>query len=467
MRQKPLLYPVMALLLIWPGGITALQEKPPLSRYQLEYPIRTDSPNAQPTHRIFISLNRDVSMAGFFSPVNGRYFTQQWHLLSQHPLPVSFLADIGGSDKAALLKEINELDIVAEATDAGDLPEARLMGECGWREAFNVAPFDLLARNIRQGMTPLEVKYILGEHYKKRQEDTEWCYEFSVGLHYRVVLTVKFTKGKVESCDLEGKSFYPGNEPSRTVKKEKPDPEKIPSGFKSKGWKTFFCGGKRNKVEIYLHDKTGLEFVLIPGGTFTLMSSADSPGREVTIRPFLICRTECTQKAWDLTGGYDIRQWKNPDLPIERVDWNGCREWCAKTGLRLPTESEWEYACRGGTKTSHYFGKSSSGLEKYAWYNRNSQGKTHPVGRKKPNAFGLFDLFGNISEWCEDSWREDYSKTPVDGTAWVDPETLNRCVRGGCWECATCWCSSARRRGYRLGLNDMNIGFRPACSMQK
>ena len=220
-----------------------------------------------------------------------------------------------------------------------------------------------------------------------------------------------------------------------------------------------------NALEKTITNSIGMEFVLIPGGTCTMVSPADGSRCEVTIKPFLICRTECTQKAWDSVGGHDIRQWKGSNLPIERADWNDCKEWCAKAGLRLPTEPEWEYACRAGTSTPYYFGSSSSDLENYAWYKDNSQGRTHPVGMKISNAFGLFDLYGNLWEWCEDAWHEGYSKIPADGTARGDPNATHRCARGGSWEGEARYCSSSWRDSFRAGLNDSSLGFRPAASL--
>lgn len=248
----------------------------------------------------------------------------------------------------------------------------------------------------------------------------------------------------------------------------------IPPGFEFLRKKSFSCGGIRNSVKIYRHEKTGMEFVLVPGGSFVRGSSSNEPGRNhednrprVTVDPFLLCRTECTQKVWDKIGGHDIRQWKGGDLPIERVDWNDSSKWCRMVGLRLPTETEWEYACRAGTRSSYNFGSSHADLGVYAWFLRNSNGRTHPVKEKKPNAFGLFDLCGNVWEWCEDTWHEDYSRAPADGSAWVDPDPSYRIARGGSWESQESYCRSSNRARFRPGLNDSSLGFRPACSLRK
>ena len=211
-------------------------------------------------------------------------------------------------------------------------------------------------------------------------------------------------------------------------------------GFEFLNEQTFSCGGQTNTVKIYCHLKTGLEFVLVPGGSFQMGSPSGEKGRNddeepvhtVTVKPFLICRTECTQKAWDMIDGEDQRKWKGPDLPIDEVTWDDCISWCRKAGLRLPTESEWEYACRAGTSTLYYFGTSESDLGNHAWYHGNSSSKTHSVGSKSPNAFGLFDMQGNLSEWCQDNYFSAYFYAPTNGSSWESRSSygLSRELRG-------------------------------------
>jgi len=137
--------------------------------------------------------------------------------------------------------------------------------------------------------------------------------------------------------------------------------------------------------------------------------------------------------------------WKNPYFdqndthPVVCVSWNDAVAYCKwlsqKTGesYRLPTEAEWEYACRAGTTTMWSFGDDEKELEKYAWYGENSEGKTHPVGEKLPNPWGLHDMHGNVWEWCEDDWVDSYEKTPRDGTAHQDKSSSRKVLRGGSW----------------------------------
>lgn len=238
---------------------------------------------------------------------------------------------------------------------------------------------------------------------------------------------------------------------------------------------TFSCGGQRHTVEIYRHEKTGLEFVLVPGGSFEMGSNSGEDGRygdeapvhRVTVRPFLLCRTQCTQEAWDRVGGFDDREWRGIDLPIESVNWENVTDWCRKAELRLPSEAEWEYACRAGTTTRFCFGDSISDLRNYAWYKENSDGRTHPVDKKKPNAFGLYDMHGNVWELCEDVWHDNYNSAPMDGSAWTSGSSSFRTKRGGCWSSDHRFCRSAIRDRCNPDNRWYNLGFRPACSIKE
>jgi formylglycine-generating enzyme required for sulfatase activity len=189
-----------------------------------------------------------------------------------------------------------------------------------------------------------------------------------------------------------------------------------------------------------------MKLVLIRPGKF-MMGSPDSeqgrkgnegPQHEVTIsKPFYIGVTEVTQAQYEAVMGTNPSKFKGPTNPVEMVTWedasNFCRRLSEKTGkaVRLPTEAEWEYACRAGSKTRFSFGDSDSILGDYAWYGSNSGGMTHPVSQKKPNPWGLYDMHGNVWEWCAD-WRGPYSSE-----ASTDPQGAGsggtRVLRGGAW----------------------------------
>jgi formylglycine-generating enzyme required for sulfatase activity len=140
---------------------------------------------------------------------------------------------------------------------------------------------------------------------------------------------------------------------------------------------------------------------------------------------------------------------------VEVPDWNG-------PGYRLPTEAEWEFACRAGTTTRFFFGGDEGALGEYAWYSANSNGRTHPVGEKKPNTFGLFDMHGNVWEWCWDGYAADYyQKSPADDPRGPD-QSVDRVFRGGSWDLDSRYSRSANRRGNTPTYLYNNLGFRVA-----
>lgn len=191
----------------------------------------------------------------------------------------------------------------------------------------------------------------------------------------------------------------------------------------------------------------GMEFVLIPEGTFMMGSPRgegdmdERPRHKVTIsRPFYMQTTEVTQRQWKALLGTNPSKFKGDDLPVEQATWEDAQEFVrklnAKEGTdkyRLPTEAEWEYACRAGNEGKWTFGNDESSLGEYAWYSGNSGGKTQPVGKKRPNAWGLYDMHGNVYEWCQDLFGVYSSISPK-----VDPKGPSRgeerILRGGSWD---------------------------------
>ena len=223
-----------------------------------------------------------------------------------------------------------------------------------------------------------------------------------------------------------------------------------------------------------------LEMVGLPAGKF-LMGSPDSaiyasdeekPQHQVQVNSFAIGKYPVTQAQYEAVMGTNPSWFKNnPQNPVEKVSWDDAQAFCQKlsqiTGktYRLPTEAEWEYACRAGTTTRYYFGDDASQLGDYAWYRGNSQAKTHPVGQKRANAWGLYDMSGNVWEWCEDNWHDNYIGAPTDGSAWLKNGNDNRSpLRGGSWGSIPTYCRSAFRdliirRVLRLDY----VGFRVVC----
>jgi len=224
-----------------------------------------------------------------------------------------------------------------------------------------------------------------------------------------------------------------------------------------------------------LPNRVTLEMVSLPAGQF-LMGSPDSdyekPPHQVKVNSFAIGKYPVTQAQYEAVMGTNPSHFQNnPQNPVEKVSWDDAQAFCQKlsqiTGKTygLPTEAEWEYACRAGTTTRYYFGDDASQLGDYAWYIANSQSKTHPVGQKKPNAWGLYDMSGNVWEWCEDDWHDNYIGAPTDGSAWINNNDNDyRIRRGGSWYYDPNNCRSAYRSNYnRRGLTDDDFGFRVVC----
>jgi formylglycine-generating enzyme required for sulfatase activity len=223
-----------------------------------------------------------------------------------------------------------------------------------------------------------------------------------------------------------------------------------------------------------LANRVTLEMVSLPAGKF-LMGSSESnyekPQHQVKINSFAIGKYPITQAQYQAVMGNNPSNFKNnPQNPVEQVSWNDAQAFCKKlsqiTGktYRLPTEAEWEYACRAGTTTRYYFGDDANQLENYAWYSENSNGTTHPVGQKKPNAWGLYDMSGNVWEWCEDDWHKNYIGAPDDGSAWLNIDNDYPILRGGSWCNLPNNCRSAFRNYiFRRDSRYTGCGFRVAC----
>ena len=194
----------------------------------------------------------------------------------------------------------------------------------------------------------------------------------------------------------------------------------------------------------------------------------EKPAHDVTLStPFYIGRNEVTQEQYAQVMGANPSQLKEASLPVETVSWDDAHEFCKDVAqlnklrhtVRLPTEAEWEFACRAGTTTTYYPGDTEADLGRTAWYEANSGGKTHPVGQKEPNAFGLYDMQGNVWEWCHDYWQEQYKPEPA-----VDPQGPPKgdfCVlRGGSWINPPGDCRAALRGRSPPGYRGTILGFR-------
>ena len=222
-----------------------------------------------------------------------------------------------------------------------------------------------------------------------------------------------------------------------------------------------------------------LEMVLIPAGEF-LMGSPDSdkdantlekPQHRVRItKPFYLGKYLVTQEQWQAVIDGNPSQFKFPKNPVETVSWEDCQKFLGKLNAKvgsgagrfqLPSEAQWEYACRGGSTTRFCFGDDDAKLGEYAWYGQNSGGKTHPVGEKKPNAWGLYDMHGNVWEWCQDWWKQVgyYKESPVDDPTGPTGGSF-RMRRGGGWLRPARFCRLADRFVGVPGFRNADLGLR-------
>jgi len=232
-----------------------------------------------------------------------------------------------------------------------------------------------------------------------------------------------------------------------------------------------------NSTVVDLGSGVSMRFIEIKPGRFMMGSPESERGRdddetqhEVMIsKAYWLGQTEVTQAQWQAVMGSDPSRFTgNPSHPVEGVSWNDAQEFCRrlsqKTGMtfRLPTEAEWEYACRAGTTTAYSAGDDPSRLSEYAWFTGNTGGMagTKPVATRKPNAWGLHDMHGNVWEWCSD-WYGNYSSRSV-----TDPQGprsgTGRVLRGGSWVDYSGYCRASARVASNPGVDGVNYGFRAA-----
>ena len=205
-------------------------------------------------------------------------------------------------------------------------------------------------------------------------------------------------------------------------------------------------GSPKHEKLTFTINGVSFDMVLVEAGTFTMgatpeqedPSGDDLPVHQVTLtNDYYIGKTEVTQALWRAVMGNNPSSLEGDDKPVERVSWDDCQEFISKlnaaTGqnFRLPTEAEWEFAARGGNKSNHYQYSGSDNIDDVAWYGDNSDAETHDVATKKPNELGLYDMSGNVWEWCSD-WYGDYSSSAQTNPTGANSGSI-RVVRGGSW----------------------------------
>ena len=217
--------------------------------------------------------------------------------------------------------------------------------------------------------------------------------------------------------------------------------------------------------------------VYVSGGAFTMGATSEQgsdanddekPTHSVTISNFYLCKYEVTQALWRAVMGNNPSSFKGNSLPVGNVSWNDCQTFISRlnnlTGknFRLPTESEWEYAARGGNRSRGYKYSGSNVLSDVAWYDDNSGSKTHPVGSKSPNELGLYDMSGNVWEWCSD-WYGTYSSSSQTNPTGASSGS-GRVDRGGSWLGGAWLCRSSNRDNIAPVGRDYDLGLRLALS---
>ena len=261
---------------------------------------------------------------------------------------------------------------------------------------------------------------------------------------------------------------------------------------------------KEQRTAQYFREKLGneilLDMILVRGGNFLMGSletedehSEDEKQHPVTVKSFFLGRYPVTQEQWRIVAetykhvNIELKpnpsNFKGANRPVEQVSWYEAQEFCDRLAQKtkrpycLPTEAKWEYACRAGTTTPFYFGNAIS--TELANYDGNyiyangvkgeHRNETTPVNHFKiANAWGLCDMHGNVSEWCQDYWHDKYEGAPEDGSAWLtltdNSETFRRVWRGGSWFSEPLHCRSAYRFSYNLDYRNYALGFRVSCS---
>jgi len=223
--------------------------------------------------------------------------------------------------------------------------------------------------------------------------------------------------------------------------------------------------------------------VQIAGGRFTMgdKNEVDAPLHEVVVSLFAIDKHLVTQEQFQTVMGSNPSRWKGDRNPVEQVRWSDAVKFCNQrseleglqpcydlqtwkcnfdaNGYRLPTEAEWEYACRAGTTTPYFFGDNSAKLGDYAWFDKNSGGHPRSVGQKQPNPWGLYDMTGNLWEWCNDFYKVDYYQEAPRQDPRGPIEGRNKVVRGGAWRFSAENCRSGYRYSESPGYADVCFGY--------
>jgi formylglycine-generating enzyme required for sulfatase activity len=228
-------------------------------------------------------------------------------------------------------------------------------------------------------------------------------------------------------------------------------------------------------IETITVNGVSFKMIKVDGGTFTMGATSEqgsdawgneSPTHQVTLSYYMIGETEVTQELWQAVMGSNPSTFSGANLPVERVSWNDCQTFISRlnqlTGknFRLPTEAEWEYAARGGNKSKGYKYAGSNTSGDVAWYIDNSSNKTHPVKQKQANELGLYDMSGNVWEWCQDRYGSYSSSAQTNPTG--SATGSYRVYRGGSWRYDAGGCRVSARRNFGPTETSHDLGLRLA-----
>jgi formylglycine-generating enzyme required for sulfatase activity len=279
------------------------------------------------------------------------------------------------------------------------------------------------------------------------------------------ILMTLLSSGFLMACSDSGPAPTPSDEAAPPAINPADSPATHPASSST---------ASKSTLEPSVMNLVGIEFVLIPAGEFMMGCGADDwaceedekPQHHVKIsQPFYLGKYEVTQSEWASVMAETPSRFKGESHPVENVSWNDVQVFISRLNekegthkYRLPTEAEWEYAARAGTTSAYYFGNDVANLGRYAWYDGNSGGRTHPVGQKQANPWGLHDMHGNVWEWVADEYKGSYSNRghPHNPRA--------RALRGGSWSLNPWSQRSAFRMGSAPNLRSEANGFRLAFS---
>lgn len=250
-----------------------------------------------------------------------------------------------------------------------------------------------------------------------------------------------------------------------------PDPDSLLEEFSVDGTGVVPARGANERLT--LGDGSSLVMVLVPGGEFSMGASdaelearvsraAEHPRRQVRVAPFFISKTPVTQLQFACISGWSRAQHRGPRLAATDLDWSEAHAWSARLGLHLPSEAQWEYACRARSVTRYSSGDREEDLARVGWFAGNSDGRPQSVGKLPPNRFGLHDMHGLVWEWCADAWHDTYVQAPLDGSPWLAARATHAVARGGAWFGPAANARSAERRAFQLDARIDTLGFRPA-----